>query len=414
MTTSPSRSAEARTVHVVGGGLAGLTAAALVARAGHRVVVHEQSRRLGGRARTDERDGYRFNRGPHALYLGGEGLPILQALGVDLAGATPSTTGARMVVDGRSHLMPTGATTLAVTRAAGARDKVDLGRVLARIGSIEPASMAHTSVSDWVDTVTDRPRAAAVLRALVRLSTYVNDSDTLSAEVGLLQLQRSLAAGVRYLDGGWESLVAQLAVLVERAGGRIERSVAVDELPDAAAVIVAVGGPEVAARLVGRAFDVGAPSQASVLDLALSAPPHHRFVIGVDEALYLSDHGFVGQMSPPGGASVSLGRYLAPDDRPTVDSGRSTLRTFARHAGITDDAVVDERYLHRMTTVSAIATAHQGGLAGRAPVRVEDRPGVFLAGDWVGPRGHLADAVLASAEEAARRAIAHVERSVAA
>ena len=51
-----------------------------------------------------------------------------------------------------------------------------------------------------------------------------------------------------------------------------------------------------------------------------------------------------------------------------------------------------------------------GGLAGRPGVAVPDRPGTFVAGDWVGPEGHLADAVLASARAAALAAVAHRER----
>ena len=51
---------------VIGAGLAGLTAAATAARAGRPVVVVE-AHAAGGRARTDERSGYRFNQGPHAL-----------------------------------------------------------------------------------------------------------------------------------------------------------------------------------------------------------------------------------------------------------------------------------------------------------------------------------------------------------
>lgn len=55
---------EAAQIHVIGGGLGGLAAAAIVARSGHPVVVHERRGRLGGRATTDERQGYRFNQGP--------------------------------------------------------------------------------------------------------------------------------------------------------------------------------------------------------------------------------------------------------------------------------------------------------------------------------------------------------------
>lgn len=409
---SPSSSSPRDTIHVVGGGLAGLAAAATVARAGVPVVVHEQRHRLGGRATTDERAGYRFNQGPHALYLGGEGVPVLERLGVLLPGSAPATRGGRMVAGGRLHLMPANAASLAVTRLIGTRDKIDLAMVLARVGSVDTRELAATSVDEWVATMTDRPRAAAVIHALIRLSAYVNAPRHLSAEVGVLQLQRALAGGVRYLDGGWERLVVQLAAIVTDRGGRIEPGAVLTELPDAAAVIVAGGGPEVAERLTGVPFDAGPRAEAAVLDLALSAAPERRFVLGVDEAMYLSDHGFVEAMAPAGRGSVSLGQYLAqPGDR-GAEPDRDGLRAFARRAGLTDDVVVDERFLHRMTTVTAIATPGLGGLAGRPPIAVADLDGVFVAGDWVGDRGHLADAVLASAAEAARLAVAHVARKV--
>jgi hypothetical protein len=109
-------------------------------------------------------------------------------------------------------------------------------------------------------------------------------------------------------------------------------------------------------------------------------------------------------MCPPGRASVSLAQYLGSGDEPD----RERLAAFSRHAGISPGDIVDERYLHRMTTVSAIATAASGGLAGRPPVVVPGRDGLFVVGDWVGSTGHLADAVLASARTAADAAIAHL------
>ena len=59
-------------------------------------------------------------------------------------------------------------------------------------------------------------------------------------------------------------------------------------------------------------------------------------------------------------------------------------------------------FLRRMTVTSVLPTAIRGGLAGRPGPVVAEHPGVFLAGDWVGPVGMLADASLASAVTAGR------------
>jgi phytoene desaturase len=49
---------------VIGGGIAGLATAALLAREGHKVTLLEQHDEVGGRAGTWERDGFRFDTGP--------------------------------------------------------------------------------------------------------------------------------------------------------------------------------------------------------------------------------------------------------------------------------------------------------------------------------------------------------------
>ena len=79
-------------VAVVGGGMAGLTAACYLARAGLEVTVFEKALTLGGRAATRELDGFLFNRGGHALYTGGAGSRILEELGVTYDPGIPRDT----------------------------------------------------------------------------------------------------------------------------------------------------------------------------------------------------------------------------------------------------------------------------------------------------------------------------------
>ena len=391
-------------VHVIGGGLGGLAAAALVARSGRSVVVHERRGRLGGRSTTDERHGYRFNQGPHALYLGGEAIGVLRDLGIPTPGSTPPTRGTQMVLGGDLHLAPGAMGSLLRTKLIGVRDKAELASLMARLPRLAPHTFADRTVNEWVDDLAGRELVRSLLHAFVRLATYTNSPNQLSADVAIRQVQLGLGSGVRYLDGGWERLVHGLCGVVTGCGGEIRRDDGVNDLPDRAAVIVAVGGPAQTAAVTGHPYRAGLSAEAAVLDLALAHAPDHRFVIGIDEPIYLSDHGSMQAMCPPGRASVSLAYYLSPDDEPD----RERLEAFARLAGIASTDVVDERYLHRMTTVSAIATAASGGLAGRPSVEVPDRPGVFAVGDWVGPRGHLADAVLASAGAAARAAVTHL------
>ncbi|MCB1250208.1 MAG: hypothetical protein KDB36_12405, partial [Acidimicrobiales bacterium] len=71
------------------------------------------------------------------------------------------------------------------------------------------------------------------------------------------------------------------------------------------------------------------------------------------------------------------------------------------------DNVGVERYLHHMVTAHGMPLAARGGFAGRPAVAVPGRPGLFVAGDYVGGEGLLADAAFASGERAGRLAAAH-------
>jgi len=69
---------------IVGGGIAGLTSAAYLSRAGQKVLLIEKNRECGGLVNSFTRDGFHFDSGVRALEDAGIILPMLKELGIEI------------------------------------------------------------------------------------------------------------------------------------------------------------------------------------------------------------------------------------------------------------------------------------------------------------------------------------------
>jgi phytoene dehydrogenase-like protein len=384
---------------VIGGGPAGLIAASRLAAAGVETVLLEAGPHLGGRAASEKRGGFDLNQGPHALYVGGPAGRELAASGIELDWWNPTSPAASVFPqDGRVKRTPGGSG--------------QLGRWVAGMRRIEPRALAGISTAEWLRESLRSKRARASAAAFVRVSTFVADQESLSADVAVTQLKIGAYPGVRYLRGGWQSLVDALAGRAEADGAAlrtraavraVERGadgweVALDEetlRPDL--LVVAAGGPDAVRKLLGdRAPHAPGPAvEISVLDLGLERLPRRsrRFALGIDKPTYLSRH------SPPDhrdGVLLSLASY-AREPRAALEELADLVQPGWR------ERTTLERFLPRMVAVSAIPTPESGGLAGRPGVDRGD--GLFLAGDWIGGEGWLVDAALASGAAAAAAAL---------
>jgi pyruvate/2-oxoglutarate dehydrogenase complex dihydrolipoamide dehydrogenase (E3) component len=67
------------------------------------------------------------------------------------------------------------------------------------------------------------------------------------------------------------------------------------------------------------------------------------------------------------------------------------------------DVIVRQRLLPNMTVYNSLVTAAEGGIAGRPDTKVSGVENLYIAGDWVGSEGLLADASFASAKRAAEQ-----------
>lgn len=423
---------------VVGGGLSGLAAAAYAARAGHRVTVLEKAHAPGGRAATHDRDGYRLNLGPHALYRGGPATAVLAELGVTIRGALPPSSG--YALDGDAlRALPGGLVSLLTTSLLPLSGKLEISRLLASLGTMDTEALTGTSVADFLAQRTRTPEVRRLLTALIRLSSYCDDPERLCAGAAMAQLRRAVREGVLYLDDGWEALVRGLRAAAESAGAEIVAGAKVEAIERddggvravrvagdreiAADRVIVAASPDVARALcpdvpaLAAWADAAVPAFASCLDVALSRlpVPRQRFALGIDRPLYFSEHASLAKLAPADGAVIHVARYGRASDPAAVE--RELEGVLDRVQPGWRDALVHRRFLPAMIVAHDIPQAARGGLAARPGPRVPGAPGVLVAGDWVGAEGMLADASLASARAAARLAIAprtHLEAAAAA
>jgi phytoene dehydrogenase-like protein len=417
--TSPQTIPNETDVVVIGAGIAGLCAALAAADGGARVIIVE-AHEPGGRAATIEREGFHLNVGAHALYRGGHLTSMLSGRAIEMAGGIVSGNAIGVLVGGeicRIEMSPVGLLRNKVLRP---RSRVRMATLFARLPRMKSANLVGHSLSDWLGGEPDDVRR--FLEMFVRLSTYTHAPELFDAGAAVAQLQLA-TKGVRYLDGGWGRLIDVLRRLAIDAGvtvvsrtevlevrsndGRVEVRCG-DHWLVAKAAVIAGGGPDLASRLTGS--DVADrhaltdPIAASCLDLALDRP-HDDFVLGMDQPVYMSAHAPLAALAPPGRGLVSLMRYLAPNESPGEPAvARATLRDVARLAGIDDANVLFERPLHRMVVAHGAPTAVGGGMRGRPSITALGQKGIFVAGDWVGPTGLLADACSASGQQAGRAA----------
>ncbi|HET6316009.1 MAG TPA: FAD-dependent oxidoreductase, partial [Chloroflexota bacterium] len=140
---------------IVGGGVAGLTAATYLARGGVKVTVVEKASMLGGRAATDYVNGFALNRGAHAVYSGGPTSDVLRELGVSYTYGVPKRV---FALDERGiHALPASPLSLLRTTLLDGGDKRELLGVLLRVGTMSLAGLHNTSVADYIDHNARRP-----------------------------------------------------------------------------------------------------------------------------------------------------------------------------------------------------------------------------------------------------------------
>lgn len=382
---------------VVGGGLAGLTAANALAGDGRKVMLLEQSERLGGRAGTKQEQGYFLNLGPHALHERGPAARTFRQWGIPFAGKPPDTSAASFLVRDQ-QMYPLVYTTrgLLTTRLFGTGEKLQAALALKQLVSGDASE--GESIQEWIERRVRSQRVRQLVTMLVRTATFSADLSVMSARAALDQFQSATNPGVLYLHEGWQTLVSGLEQRARRLGVEIRLGEPVESLRsiEGDGIVLAVP-PESVERITGRSLPAMNPVRLACLDLGLHILPRGaaRIALSMDRPLYLSVHSVVARLAPKGSALAHLCKYLdgagdaAADRRELEEFADLTIPGWRQQAEVV-------RFLPHLTVTAAAFTTR-----GRPGIDELKIPGVALAGDWVGTEAMLSDAAVASALRAA-------------
>jgi phytoene dehydrogenase-like protein len=371
-------------VTIVGGGLAGLTAAITCAEGGAEVVLLEAHAQLGGRARSDDGP-YKANFGPHVIYKDGPFWDWLKERDILPPYAGVPLAPIRFRWQGSVRRTPPLSSVLPVLRLRGREAPVD------------------RDFRSWAAAHTDET-TAEMLSAAAGVYTFHHDPGELSAAFVWSHSVRVLLSPpptARYLIGGWSSLIGSLERHARGLGVAIETGRRVDALPEPPVVVATE--LDQARELLGDDSLRWPAGRTLCLDLGLRRRRGDPFIVSdLDEA------GWIERFSAADPSLAPAGEELVQAQLP-IRPGES-----AEQASLRLDQLVDlsfpgrrerQTWHRRQVMDGRTGPLDPPGKSWRDRPAVDRGDGVFLAGDMVAAPGLLSEVAWAGGLEASRLAV---------
>ena len=202
---------------VIGAGAGGLCAAARLAHRGWRTLVVEGRDRVGGRASTEELDGYKINTGAIAIEYGGVLEQTFKEVNAPFEIRVPEPA-TLFRLKGRNVKLSKGPVGQLVNTA------------LKKGAAVLQSDDGHASVSDWLDGYTRNDTVRAIFRNLCAAIFAVNDDELPVRAFMTYFLTKGAFRDFGFSPTGTLGLMQGLADAVERDGGQVWLDSSVESL----------------------------------------------------------------------------------------------------------------------------------------------------------------------------------------
>ena len=203
---------------VIGSGVGGSCAAALLAHEGCKVLLAEKRAYLGGRFSTSDHDGYLCATGGLAVQVGGPIEKVCAQIGIE-SGVRPASRSAWWI-DGQFHEISATGGSLRATIRKVAESEDESRRVSGALNDalnwLEPSDAI--SFRDWLNQYTTNPRIHGLFQSTIASLLTVNTWELPAAEY--FKLVRNIAPlRFGYVEGGSLQLWERMADFVRSRGG---------------------------------------------------------------------------------------------------------------------------------------------------------------------------------------------------
>ena len=206
---------------IIGAGYAGMSAAALLANAGKKVIVLEASNIIGGRALSYRNDkGYVWEYGSHSHRLAHKGIAneVFKRLG-ETIDFLPEAKDAKLIFKGKLWERPNGPAGFLKTPMLSFWARLALIALLIKIKKADPLAWYDKTLLDFYKTSFQNPEVEAFLPFL-GMTIMCPSPDKVSAGEVIEFLQRALKAGIGVGEpkGGSAQLFSKLKKHIEKNG----------------------------------------------------------------------------------------------------------------------------------------------------------------------------------------------------
>lgn len=421
-------------VIVVGGGLAGLSAAARLAHNGYEVILLEKAPKLGGRAISIPMKGFNFNFGAHAIYARDKS--ILRKfeseihLNVDWKDFSPS----KAFYDMGTYTTPMPATLegLYRTKILDSQNKLRFAyEVFKTMAAIERGEEG-VPIGEYLQKEPEQVRD--LFLTVASSNFFTNEPEKIPSPLFFQYYKRLFATNraVSYIGGGWQAIVNGFAEIIEKNGGKIVPKEKVTRVELDGNRITAVHGKE--QTYTGDHYIFCIPPKE--LSHLFSETPHQKYFeeyarysatqvvvydVGLRERIaspftyvyqkaqrvFITDISYYDTTCvPDGGQLMQAVAYLNEEEisQNKADEKVAIIESvYDKHFPTWRDRLVAKR-VSKKATVQEIKCIDDQRLM---PVKFYSLTNAYFAGDWCKGEGQLSELSFSSAYEVTRRIMKH-------